>query len=93
MNRFCVLGIVFMVFLIACTMREVQLAEELEQKGDWDGAVAAYREAVRKDPFNQELDEKLKSVKARAAEQHFSRGRQMLKERKMGEALQEFQIA
>jgi general secretion pathway protein D len=74
-------------------MREVQLAEELEQKGDWDGAVAAYREAVRKDPFNTELDEKLKSVKARAAEQHFSRGRQMLKERKMGEALQEFQLA
>jgi general secretion pathway protein D len=93
MNRFCVLGIIFMTLLIACTMREVQLAEELEQKGDWDGAVAAYREAVRKDPFNTELDEKLKSVKARAAEQHFSRGRQMLKERKMGEALQEFQLA
>ena len=82
-----------MMLLTACTMREVQLGEELEQKGDWDGAVAAYREAVRKDPFSQELDEKLKAVKIRAAEQHFSHGRQLLKERKMGEALQEFQLA
>jgi len=93
MTRFFVLGIVFMMLLPACTMREVQLAEELEQKGDWDGAVAAYREAVRKDPFSKELEDKLRKVKSRAAEQHFSHGRQLLKEKKMGEALQEFQIA
>ena len=55
----------------ACTIREIQLGEELEQKGDCDGAVAAYREAIRKDPLSQELEEKLKAVKIRAAEQHF----------------------
>lgn len=82
-----------MMLLIACTMREVQLGEELEQKGDWDGAVAAYREAARKDPFDKELEEKLKAVKIRAAEQHFSHGRQLLKDRKTAEALQEFQLA
>jgi hypothetical protein len=60
MNQFCILGIVFLMLMTACTMREVQLGEELEQKGDWDGAVAAYREAVRKDPFSQELEKKLK---------------------------------
>ncbi|MDH4192967.1 MAG: tetratricopeptide repeat protein [Nitrospirota bacterium] len=92
-TRFCIFGIVCMMLLLACTMREVQLGEELEQKGDWDGAVAAYREAVRKDPFSKELEEKLKAVKTRAAEQHFSRGRQLLKERNMAEALQEFQLA
>jgi general secretion pathway protein D len=93
LNPFCVLAMVMMMLLMSCTLRETQLGDELEQKGDFDGAVAAYREAVRKDPFNTELNEKLQSVKARAADQHFSRGRQMLKERKMGEALQEFQIA
>ncbi|MEO8326300.1 MAG: secretin N-terminal domain-containing protein [Nitrospirota bacterium] len=93
MNPFCVLAMVFMMLLMSCTLRETKLGDELEQKDDLDGAVAAYREAVRKDPFDTELDEKFQSVKARAADQHFSRGRQMLKERKMGEALQEFQIA
>jgi general secretion pathway protein D len=92
-HHFCILGILFMMLTTSCTLPEVQLGEELEQKGDWDGAVAAYREAVRKDPFNQELEEKLKAVKIRAAEQHFSHGRQLLKERKMAEALQEFQLA
>jgi len=82
-----------MMLLMSCTMREVQLGEELEQKGDWDGAVAAYREAVRKEPFNKELEEKLKAAKIRAAEQHFSHGRQLLKEQQIAEALQEFQLA
>ncbi len=93
MNPFCVLAMVFMMLLMSCTLRETQLGDELEQKGDFDGAVAAYREAVRKDPFDTELEEKLKAVKIRAAEQHFSHGRQLLKEQKTGEALQEFQIA
>ncbi|MBA3965620.1 MAG: hypothetical protein H0X47_07580, partial [Nitrospirales bacterium] len=93
MNPFCVLAMVFMMLLMSCTLRETQLGDELEQKGDLDGALAAYREAARKDPFSKEIEEKLKAVKARAADQHFSHGRQMLKERRMGEALQEFQIA
>ncbi|MEO8326499.1 MAG: secretin N-terminal domain-containing protein [Nitrospirota bacterium] len=93
MNPFCVLAMVFLMLLMSCTLRETQLGDELEQKGDFDGAVAAYRDALRKDPFNKEIDKKFKSVKLRAADQHFSRGRQMLKERKMGEALQEFQMA
>lgn len=93
LNPFCVLAMVLMMLLMSCTLRETRLGDELEQKGDFDGAVAAYRDALRKDPFNKEIDEKFKSVKIRAADQHFSRGRQMLKERKMGEALQEFQMA
>ncbi|WP_447961969.1 secretin N-terminal domain-containing protein [Nitrospira sp. Ecomares 2.1] len=90
---FCVLAMVFMMLLMSCTLRETQLGDELEQKGDFDGAVAAYRDALRKDPFNKEIEDKFQSVKIRAADQHFSRGRQMLKERKIGDALQEFQMA
>ncbi len=43
MNPFCVLAMVFMMLLMSCTLRETQLGDELEQKGDLDGAVAAYR--------------------------------------------------
>ncbi|MCA9456408.1 MAG: tetratricopeptide repeat protein [Nitrospiraceae bacterium] len=93
LNTFCVLATFSIMLLMSCTLREAQLGDELEQKGDFDGAIAAYRDALKKDPFNKEIDEKYKAVKIRAANQHFSRGRQMLKERKMGEALQEFQIA
>ncbi len=83
----------FILILFACTMQEVRVGDELEKKGNWDGAVTAYREAVRKDPFNDELVNKLKHAKTKAAEQHFSQGRKWLKKRQIAEALQEFQIA
>lgn len=83
----------FMLSLVACTTPEILLGDKLAQQGDLDGAVTAYQKAVREDPFNKELDEKLKSAKTRAAEYHFSNGRKWLKQRKIAEALQEFQIA
>jgi general secretion pathway protein D len=88
------IGIIFfLTFLFACTSHEVRVGEEFEKKGNWDGAVAAYREASKEDPFNKELAEKLHHAKVRAAEQHFAQGRQFLKNRQIAEALQEFQIA
>ena len=85
--------LLFLTLLVACTMQEFRLGEELEQKGDWDGAVAVYREALKKEPFNKELDKKFRHAKTRAAEQHFAQGRKWLKEKKIPEALQEFEIA
>ncbi len=86
--------ILFIIILIsACTPQEFRLGEELEKKGNWDGAIAAYREAFRKDPFNKELEKKLAHAKIRGAEQHFAQGRTWLKKRHIAEALQEFQIA
>lgn len=85
--------LLFLTLCVACTMQELQLGEELEQRGDWDGAVAAYREALQKDPLNAEIEKNFKNAKIRAAEQHFAQGRKWLKEHKIPEALQEFQIA
>jgi len=85
--------LLFITILLACTLQEVKLGEELERQGDWDGAVNAYREALRKDPFNKEIEKRYKAVKTKAADQHFSLGRKWLKEGKLAEALQEFQIA
>jgi len=90
------LNLVFLacfVFLVACAGKEGLLGEAMEQRGDWDGAVTAYRNALKEDPFNKEIDGKLKHAKTRAAEAHFAQGRQWLKMRKIPEALQEFQIA
>ncbi len=85
--------LLFLALLVACTMQELQLGEELEKKGDWDGAVAAYRAAVKKEPFDKELEEKFRHAKTRAAEQHFAQGREWLKKGQIAEALQEFEIA
>ena len=90
---FRLLILLFVTSLLACTMQEVRLGEELEQKGDWDGAINAYRDALRKQPFNKEIEQKYEEVKTKSAEQHFSRGREWLKEGKLAEALQEFQVA
>ncbi len=84
---------IFLIIFVACTMQEIRRGEELEKQGNWDGAVSAYRDASRKEPFNKELDKKLKNAKSRAAEQHFAQGREWLKKHQIAEALQEFQIA
>jgi general secretion pathway protein D len=85
--------LLFIALLVACTLQELKLGEELEKKGDWDGAVAAYRAAVKKEPFDKELEKKFRNAKIRAAEQHFAQGRELLKKRQIAEALQEFEIA
>ena len=85
--------LLFIALLVACTLQELKLGEELEKKGDWDGAVAAYRAAVKKEPFDKELEKKFRNAKIRAAEQHFAQGREFLKKSQIAEALQEFEIA
>jgi general secretion pathway protein D len=85
--------LLFIALLVACTLQELKLGEELEKKGDWDGAVAAYRAAVKKEPFDKELEKKFRNAKIRAAEQHFAQGREWLKKGQIPEALQEFEIA
>ena len=38
-----------------CIVPEVRVAERLAAEGNWDGAVAAYRAASRKEPFNDDV--------------------------------------
>ena len=49
--------------------------------------------AVKKEPFDKELEKKFRHAKIRAAEQHFTQGREWLKKGQIPEALQEFEIA
>ncbi len=80
--------------LASCSLpRKVQLAEDMVTQENWDGAVTAYRDAIRDDPFNQELLDKLTEVKTRAAEVHYTNGRKWLKDHQLPEASQAFQMA
>ena len=63
------------------------------QQGNWDGAVAAYREALREDPFNEEIMKMYSEVKVNAAQAHYQQGREFLKLKRLPEAMQEFEIA
>ena len=81
------------LFALACTPHAVQLAEQMVEQENWDGAVNAYREALREDPFNDKLSAEYEKVKAKASEQHYLQGRTFLGQGNIPEAMQEFQIA
>lgn len=75
--------------LLSCTSRSGTLGDRLADEGDWDRAVAAYREAVRKDPFNANLVSRLEAAKEQAAEGHYLAARMALAEQRLGDALTE----
>ena len=79
--------------LTACTLREVKIAERHAAQGQWDEAVAAYREAARKDPYDESIKLRMEQAKARAAQEHFVVGRRLLKDGRYPEALQELKAA
>lgn len=81
------------LFAAACTMPEVKLGDRLAAKGDWDGAVAAYRDALKKGPFNEDVKQRLEQAKIRAAEQRYAEGRKHLKENRVPEAVHAFKQA
>ena len=63
------------------------------QQQNWDGAVAAYREVLREDPFNEDFIKIYTEVKTKAAQVHYEQGREFLKLKRLPEAMQEFEIA
>lgn len=71
----------------------LRLGEEMIQQGNWDGAVTAYQEALRKDPFNEEIIKVYSEVKVNAAQAHYEKGREFLEIKRLPEAMQEFEIA
>ena len=76
-----------------CSIPEVRTGDRLAAEGHWDAAVAAYRAAVRKDPFNDNVRLALETARSKAAEQHYMQGHQALTEDRLPEALQELNLA
>jgi general secretion pathway protein D len=86
-------GTGFLVLTFGCGFSEVRVAEQLGRQGDWDGAVTAYREALKRAPVDFDLQRQLDYAKAQAAEMHFVAGQRVLGEHQIDEAILEFKTA
>jgi general secretion pathway protein D len=93
-HRFC-WALVLAWSLAGCAAIGTDLtpADLLMEQGKWEEAVAAYQERLKDDPFNSSLQAKLGLAKARASAVYAERGRNLLKERKLGAALELFKQA
>lgn len=72
---------------------EVQIAEQLGSQGDWDGAVNAYREALKRSPTDRDLQQQLARAKQEAADMHFVAGQRDLEEHQVDDAILEYKTA
>ncbi|HEY6011074.1 MAG TPA: secretin N-terminal domain-containing protein [Nitrospirota bacterium] len=70
-----------------------QRGERYSQRGEWDLAVKEYREANRRDPRDIEYRSALLRAEETAANQHYKKARNFLKERKLEQAIVELQQA
>ena len=87
-------SLVLVVTLLAgCASPTLRRAERLAEDGEWDKAVVAYRDALKTDPFDEALKDKLEAAKQQAAVPHYSNGRRALEERRIADALTEFKAA
>src|SRR3989441_4451494 len=63
------------------------------QEGNWEGAMAAYQDALQDDPFNPVIQAKLNAAKGRVAAAYQERGQAALKERNLPQAIEAFKRA
>src|SRR6185503_17460448 len=84
-----------LVFLVGCTtMRtEVEQAEQLGARGDWDGAVTVYRQLMKQEPTDGELRLRYDAARTQAADAHFVAGQRALQDRQIDDAILEYKLA
>jgi general secretion pathway protein D len=70
-----------------------QRGERYAQRGEWDLAVKEYREANKHDPQDIQYRATLMRAQETAANEHYKRARNFLKERKLDQAITELQQA
>lgn len=77
----------------ACSSTQVKKGDQHASGGEWDQAVAAYREALKKAPFDTKIQAKLDEARAHAGAWHYAEGRQALDGHRLADALREFKQA
>lgn len=86
----CMLALVF----TGCAgSRAFQRGEQYARQGEWDLAVKEYREANKQDPGDIAYRSALIRAEDTAANHHYKRARNFLKERKLDQAITELQQA
>ncbi|HXF93519.1 MAG TPA: secretin N-terminal domain-containing protein [Nitrospiraceae bacterium] len=90
------LVLAFASTVAGCSMLSSPDAKRGDQhlvSGNWEEAALAYQQALKEDPFDPGLQRKYALARERAAAQHEQRGRSLLKERQIEQALEEFKQA
>lgn len=88
-----VVGLVACCLLVGCVSPQLRQADRFAEEGKWDDAVAAYRDAQKKAPFDDTVQRRLARAKTRAAAEHFAQGKRAFEERRVPEALHELKQA
>lgn len=89
-----VAAVVLVLILAGCAgSRAFQRGERYAQRGEWDLAVKEYRDALKSSPQDIEYRSALLRAEETAANQHYKRARDFLKERKLDQAIIELQQA
>jgi general secretion pathway protein D len=82
------------VVLVSCAGSQAfQRGERYAERGEWDLAVKEYREANKREPSDIEYRSALLRAEETAANQHYKKARNFLKERKLDQAITELQQA
>lgn len=94
-NRWNLLGLCvgMSLLLSACSSSSVRKGDRFAADGQWDQAVGAYREALKKDPFDTGIQTRLDDARSHAGAVHYAEGRHALEEHRLIDALREFKQA
>lgn len=81
------------LLLASCSSSAMRKGDGYAADGQWDLAVASYREALKKDAFNVDIQTRLDDARVHAAAGHYTEGHRALVEHRLGDALREFKQA
>jgi general secretion pathway protein D len=88
------MAIMLSAVLLSCAGSQAfQRGERYAQRGEWDLAVKEYREANKRDPHDIEYRSALLRAEETAANDHYKKARNFMKERKLDPAIVELQQA
>lgn len=76
-KRICyvaVLTAAMILFACAPGMESYRQGEDLYKKGNWEGAIAFYKDALAKEPGNEKYRQALKEARKELATEHYQRG-------------------
>ncbi|NTW58093.1 MAG: hypothetical protein HGA43_02850 [Nitrospirae bacterium] len=94
MKKIGMLMLTMVVLLGGCAgSRAFQRGDQYAKDGEWDLAVKEYRDALKSNPQDIEYRSALLRAEETAANQHYKRARNFLKERKLDQAIIELQQA
>lgn len=81
------------LFLAACSLSHLRQGDKFAEEEQWDQAVSSYREALKEDPFDHDIEDKLTRSKEHAAAGHYDKGLTALGKGEVEPAVHEFEWA